>query len=109
MTKSVILKRITGGRFDEYKCCEALDTAEDIVLNYCGIDFIPDGLNHTVIDIAADILFSGLLDGEERNRPVSVTVGDSRAEFSADGLSTGKDSVIKKHKAILNKYRRLVF
>ena len=105
MTKSVVLRRMTGNRFDEFKCCEALDTAEEIILNYCGTDYIPEALNHTVLHIASDILVYNF-----DNIPVkSVTVGDARAEFSGSAEGRNFDKITERYKNILNRFRRLNF
>lgn len=105
--KSVILRKITGDAYDEFACCFALDTAEDMILNYCHLSAVPSGLSRTVLSLAADLLRAGLTDGGSTPTGIhAVTVGDARAEFNE---ANDLQALLQKYETSLNRYRKVEF
>ena len=106
--KSVLLNQITGGRYDEYACCCALDRAEELILNYCNLDSVPEGLSQTLLSMAAELLLDPVYDPDQAGWVTSVTVGDARAEKSGVQPVSGA-ALTEKYRTALNRYRKVRF
>lgn len=104
-----MLKKITGFSFCEDVYRFAASSAEEAVLNYCNIDEIPEGLENTTLNIAADILRRGQYgNGDVPVAVSSVTVGDTSTSFTP--LSDSEtNEVIANYVKTLNRYRRVTF
>lgn len=87
----------------------ALADAEEIIKNYCHIDSVPDGLNNTMVRMAADIFRNDATGSQTAPQNVtSVSRGDVSTSFGA--LSTDyTESLMKNYEKSLNAYRKLVF
>lgn len=85
-----------------------VDNVEETILNYCNIEELPVGLINTAYRMCIDLYRNESI-GEE-NTPIgnitSVKTGDTTTGFS-NVASDFKDSLLKNHKAQLNRYRRL--
>ena len=104
-----MLKKLTGFSFCDEVYNFAAEEAQEIVKNYCNIDEIPQGLEHTTIKIAADILRRGQYgSGDVPVIVSSVKVGDTTTSFTP--LSDGEtNEVIANYEKMLNRYRRVTF
>ena len=104
-----VLKKLTGYAYCDEMYDFAANTAEEIVMNYCNIDSVPDGLANTVLRMATDILRFGQYGKSDIPVTVSsVTVGDTSTSFTP--LSDKEtDEVIAKYTKTLNRYRRVTF
>lgn len=104
-----MLKKLTGFSFCDEVYKFAAASAEEIVMNYCNIDEIPDGLVNTTMRIAADILRRGQYGSSDVPVTVSsVTVGDTSTSFTP--LSDSEtNEVIASYTKTLNRYRRVTF
>jgi hypothetical protein len=106
------LKLLLGieGSEQDAKLQFTLDNAREIVLNYCNIDEIPEGLNNTVVRMAVDIYRNehpGESDVPQALK--SVTTGDTSTSFSITETNGYAQSLLRNYKSQLNRYRRVVF
>lgn len=91
-----------------------LTLAEDFIKNYCHLDFIPDALHMTMIQIAAIKIKANTDEGESSlGAGVSsvVSVSDSGQSISWGRVSSSKnfigdDDIITTFGNILNRFRR---
>lgn len=103
--KSLLLRQWTGNRYDEFACRDALDYAEELILGYCHLSRLPDGLYRTSLQIAARLL-------EQREQAAGaggaarVTVGDTSVQF---GGAAGASELLAEHLSVLNRFRRVEF
>lgn len=88
----------------------ALNSAEEIVLNYCNIKEIPDRLSNTVLRMAMDI-YRNEQPGEEETPQVvkSITVGDTSTSYGSGTDENFAKSLAKNYRSQLNRYRRGLF
>lgn len=87
-----------------------MDSVKEIIMNYCNVDEIPDGLNTTAYRMALDIYQNDNVSAESKTGPVSsITEGDTTVSFDTSSGDAFKDSLIKKYEAQLKRYRRVVF
>lgn len=85
----------------------ALDDTKTIILNYCNIAKIPEGLKTTWLKMAMDLYRNENLGNEESGKYVSsISEGDSSVSFKTN-YSEFKDSLLKNYISQLNRYRRL--
>ena len=70
-----------------------LALAEEYVLNYCHIDVLPEGLTHTVCQMAADA-YRRCAEGSVK----SIKEGDSQVEYL---------EIVDDYRAQLNNYRKV--
>ena len=85
----------------------ALDDAESVILNYCNLIAVPDGLKTTWVKMALDLYRNENLGSVEGGKYVSsISEGDSSVSFKTN-YSDFKDSLLKNYIAQLNMYRRL--
>ncbi len=106
----VLLGMDTGSSSEKDVFVEfALETARENILNYCHIEKIPEGLATTVIQMAADIYRERQYGSEDMPVQVaSVKVGDTSTSFGNASAEYAQD-LFKKYRAVLNRYRRVVF
>lgn len=87
----------------------AVENAEETVKNYCNIEEISEGLETTVLRMAADIYRNEVFGSADVPQTVaSVTVGDTSTSFKTPA-SEYAGSILKNYKTTLNRYRRVVF
>ena len=88
-----------------------LETVQEMVLNYCNLDAIPEGLKNTVVRMAADLYRSeGYGQAAAPQVAKSVTRGDvtvAYGDVKAVAEITGGKSVLDDYKAQLQAYRKL--
>lgn len=106
--KAKALLGITGSEKDllvEF----SLESAEDIIKNYCHIDRVPEGLNTTMYRMAADIYRNEQFGQQD---PVSVVTsiseGDTTTSFGGMASEFTK-SMLKDYGMALRQYRRVAF
>lgn len=87
----------------------ALDDAEEIILNYCHIDKIPEKLHQTMLRMALDLYRAEKIgDSEAVGTLSSVTVGDTSTSFNTQD-SEYKASVLKTYETSLKAFRKVKF
>lgn len=88
----------------------ALESAEEIIKNYCHIEEIPEGLSATLYRIAVDIFKNEHFGEESAAQAIrSITIGDTSTSFGTAESSGYAESVIKDYKSQLNRFRKVVF
>ena len=84
-----------------------LEDTATIILNYCNLVRIPDGLKTTWLKMAMDLYRNENLGNEESGKYVSsISEGDASVSFKTN-YSDFKDSLLKDYISQLNKFRRL--
>ena len=93
----------------EFAVSFALDTANELIVNYCHISEIPEGLSNTVLRIAMDI-YRNEQPGESGvpQAVLSVKTGDTQTNFGT-AQTAGYGELLRDYKKQLNRYRRLEF
>lgn len=88
----------------------ALDSAVETVLNYCGIEEIPEGLTISLIRMAMAI-YRNEQPGDSSNPQAvkSISEGDTSTSFSDIMTQSFRDSLLNNYKKQLNRYRKVVF
>lgn len=89
----------------------AMASAEEMILNYCNIDTVPEGLQYTSCRMAI-ALYRNENTGHEENAlgsVSSITAGDTTTSFNASVDESFKESLLNDYKPQLNRYRRVVF
>lgn len=87
-----------------------LDSVEELIINYCNRDELPDGLVRTAYRMAMDLYRYDCPGGDDIPVVVSsVTTGDTSTSFgsAADALETLAGGVLRNYKGQLNRYRKL--
>lgn len=86
----------------------ALDTAREMICNYCHVEEVPEGLYMAQIRMAAEV-YRNELSGEAGGDGVSsVSLGDMTVALGDKTVSQNyQESLMKNYKAQLNRYRRL--
>lgn len=88
----------------------ALESAEEIIMNYCHIEEIPKGLAITLYRMAADIFKNEHFGEESVAQSVkSITIGDTSTSFGTAESSGYTESLLKDYKKQLNRFRKAVF
>lgn len=105
------LKQLLGiDRMDDSKDVLIEFVLEDtatIILNYCNLVSIPEGLKTTWLKMAMDLYRNENLGNEESSKYVSsILEGDSSVSFKTN-YSDFKDSLLKDYISQLNRYRRV--
>ena len=88
-----------------------LDNVQEVILNYCHIDELPDGLSNTAYRMAVDLYRNeGIGSAEGKTGDVtSIKEGDTEISFGSSKYSAGfAESVLKNYAMQLNIYRRVV-
>ena len=89
----------------------ALETVQEMVLNYCNIEEIPEGLKNTVVRMAADLYRSEGYGQEAAPKTAqSVTRGDVTVNYGSGSTvanASGEKSILDDYRGQLNVYRKL--
>ena len=90
-----------------------LSDVEEIILNYCNIEEIPNGLKNTAYRMAMDIYRSeniGQANDAIKGEVSSISEGDASVSFKSTSENKLKaDNILKNYQAQLSKYRKLVW
>lgn len=85
------------------------DTAEHI-RNYCHIDDIPDGLMHTWVRMALDLVRNECFGSASLPNGVkSISMGDTSTSFCNISDNSYAGSLLKTYEKTLRRYRKLDF
>ena len=87
-----------------------INNVTEVILNYCNINELPQGLINTAYRMCLDLYRNENLGNEESSLGSisSITEGDTSTSFRS-GVTEFKDSLLKDHKRQLNRYRRLMW
>lgn len=88
-----------------------LDSVKEIILNYCNIEELPEGLETTAYRMAMDLYRNENL-GQKDVAPGSIsalTEGDTSTSFNSFVMEGYKDTLLKAYGKQLNRYRKVVF
>lgn len=106
----VALKAMLGVKEKDTQLEFALESAKNIVLDYCNIEEIPTSLETTVVRMAMDIYRNEQPGETEKPQAVkSVSIGDTSTSFGDIATSDYTESILKNYTKKLNRYRRVVF
>lgn len=97
------LRLLLGGG-DEALLEYYLETVSRVVLDYCNLDELPEGLENTVVAMAADLVRMNTDGGEVR----SLTEGSKSVAFRAASESD-VSGLLKDYTKQLNRYRRVLW
>ena len=98
-----------GDEKDDIMAFVIKDT-EEVICNYCNIDRIPEGLENTSYRMAMDLYRNENIGNEDGAIFVSsLTEGDTSTSFKQTRDDVFKDSLLKNHKKILDRYRKVGF
>ena len=88
-----------------------LGNVEEIILNYCNVAKLPEGLRHTAYRMAVDMYRNEQMGSAGTQKPVSsISEGDTSVSFSGSLYETSyTDSLLKKYEKQLNRFRRLIW
>lgn len=104
------LKEMLGVEDKDVQIEFALQSAKDIVTDYCNIEEIPKSLETTVIRMAMDIYRNEQPGESEKPQAVkSVSVGDTSTSFGDAASDDYAQSILKNYTKQLNRYRRVTF
>lgn len=88
----------------------AIETAEELVRNYCHIEEIPEGLASTLLRIAMEIYRNEQPGVSEVPQAVkSIETGDTKTSFAVTETTGYSESILKDYKKQLNRYRKVEF
>ncbi len=88
----------------------ALQSAKNIVTDYCNIKEVPESLETTVVRMAMDIYRNEQPGETEKPQAVkSVSIGDTSTSFGDKESGDYTQSILKNYQKQLNRYRRLTF
>ena len=90
-----------------------LDDVQEVILNYCNLDELPNGLKNTAYRMAMDLYRNegiGEADSDGNiGRVSSIDEGDVKIYFGASNFdSSFANSLLKVYTPQLNRYRKLV-
>jgi len=107
------LKKLLGIENEEkdFFLMFVFDDIREVLLNYCNIKELPDGLEMTAYRMAMDLYRNENL-GQEDMAPGSIsslTEGDTSTSFNSFVMEGYKDTLLKAYEKQLNRYRRVVF
>ena len=104
MNRADKIKKLLGGDAptDDFIISHALSGAESYILRYCNIDSVPNSLENTLIDIAAEIC----REDSSHNGIASLKEGDMSVSFS-QGKTVGE--IYSGFNGQLNRYRKLMW
>lgn len=90
-----------------------LDDVQEVILNYCNLDELPNGLKNTAYRMAMDLYRNesiGEADSDGNiGRVSSIDEGDVKISFGASHFdSSFLNSLLKVYTPQLNRYRKLV-
>lgn len=86
-----------------------LDDVSETIRNYCNLDELPSGLEHTAYRMAIDLYRNEAIG--EADAPVgsvsSIKEGDTQTDFNKTATAGYAETLLKNYHAQLNRYRRL--
>ena len=84
---------------------------EEIIKNYCHVDEVPEGLNHTAYRMAMDLYRNeNMGDATAAIGAVSsISEGDTTTSFRQYVDDNFKDTVLKNYKFSLNRYQKVAW
>lgn len=104
------LKEMLGVEDKDVQIEFALESAKNVVTDYCNIEEIPASLETTVIRMAIDIYRNEQPGESEKPQAVkSVSIGDTSTSFGDTASSDYTQSILKSYAKQLNRYRRVTF
>lgn len=88
----------------------ALQDAEETVKNYCNLEEIPKGLEHTVMRMAMDLYRNERFGDSTVPMAVkSISEGDTSTSFGTIESSGYAQTLLKNYQKQLNRYRKVGF
>ena len=88
----------------------ALQDAEETVKNYCNLEEIPKGLEHTVMRMAMDLYRNEQFGDSTVPMAVkSISEGDTSTSFGTIESSGYAQTLLKNYQKQLNRYRKVGF
>lgn len=88
----------------------ALESAKNIVMDYCNIEEIPANLETTVVRMAMDIYRNEQPGEVEKPQTViSVSIGDTSTSFGDTASEDFTQSILKSYEKQLKRHRKVVF
>lgn len=88
-----------------------LSNVEEVILNYCNLRALPDGLENTAYRMAMDLYRNEQIGSSAaENQVSSIEEGDTKVAFSSSPYdSSFADSLLKNYTVQLNRYRRMAW
>lgn len=88
-----------------------LQNVEEIILNYCNLKKLPDGLVNTAYRMALDLYRNEQIGSATSDNAVtSIEEGDTKVQFGSSPYSSSfTNSLLKSYTEQLNRYRRLLW
>lgn len=85
-----------------------IDGVTEIVLNYCNLELIPSGLQNTVVRMSIELYRKENLGSPDAplGQVSSISEGDVNVAYKSVEY---KESLLSQYKALLNRYRKVVF
>lgn len=88
----------------------ALRDAEETVKNYCNLEEIPEGLEHTIMRMAMDLYRNEQFGDSAVPMAVkSISEGDTSTSFGIVESSGYAQALLKDYQKQLNRYRKVKF
>lgn len=88
----------------------AIETAEEVIKDYCNIEEVPEGLINTLLRMAMDIYRNEQPgSGEVPQAVTSVREGDTSTGFGVVETAGYKESMLKDYRKQLKRYRKVFF
>jgi hypothetical protein len=85
-----------------------LDDVTETILNYCNINELPSGLEHTAYRMAIDLYRNdGVGEADGPAAISSITEGDTTVQFRKLVDENFKDTLLKNYMPQLNRYRKV--
>ncbi|WP_182185556.1 phage head-tail connector protein [Pectinatus frisingensis] len=87
-----------------------IDDVIENVINYCNIEELPSGLEHTAYRMAIDLYRNENVGNEESAAAVSsIEEGDTTVQFRKSVDEDFKNTLLKNYIPQLNRYRRIAW
>ena len=104
------LKEMLGVEDKDAQIEFALESAKNIVTDYCNIEEIPPSLETTVVRMAMDIYRNEQPGETEKPQAVkSVSIGDTSTSFGDVASGDYTQSIVRNYEKQLKRHRRLTF
>lgn len=104
------LKEMLGVEDKDAQIEFALESAKNIVTDYCNIEEIPPSLETTVVRMAMDIYRNEQPGETEKPQAVkSVSIGDTSTSFGDVASGDYTQGIVKNYEKQLKRHRRLTF
>lgn len=86
-----------------------MDNVREMILNYCSLEELPEGLNNTAYRMAVDLYRAEAIGEKEAALTVaSVSEGDTGTSFGSSSDQI-RGTILKNYQEQLNRYRRMVW